>query len=577
MRKTLLPLFSCFFIGIATYAQDVDIRLYQKIPMRDGVNLSANIFMPTSRKESLPVILVYTPYLNDEAVERGMFFAKKDYVFISLDLRGRGNSEGVYAPFEKDGQDGYDAIEWIAKQSWSNGKVGMMGGSYRGMVQWLTLKEKPNALKSIVPTASVGPGIDFPKSNGIFYNYNLQWLTFTSGQGRNDKMFGNGEYWGAKAKRKFTNHLPFNQWDKIALGEVNPIFQKWISHPDFDSYWQDFYPTSTDYESFEIPILTITGYFDADQPGAMTYYKSHMRYGSKAGKENHYLLLGPWNHGGTRKPVTELGGFTFSADSKLDMLQAHLEWFDWTLKGKDKPEFLKDKVNYYVMNKNEWQDKSSYSSIPNDTLIYYLSSPSSEAKNMINSGSLKITKAGNEQPDSYIYDPLDTTSNASYSGADYYKAPIGMGEENQLVYIGDPFKEEKTVFGQFQFGAFIELDVKDTDIGVTLYELMANGEVNYLGNDQIRARYRNSLEKAELVVPGEVNFYKFDDFMVTGRTIDKGSRLILIIEAATGIYTQKNYNSGKDVSTESGKDAVTATVKLHHSNKYPTYLKLPVK
>jgi len=208
MNRLLIVMLTLFSWTLG-YTQDVDIKLYQKIPMRDGINLSANIFSPESDAEAYPVILIYTPYVNDEAVERGMYFAKKGFVFISLDLRGRGNSEGTYRPFEKDGIDGYDAIQWISKQDWCNGNIGMMGGSYRGMVQWMTLKNKPKALKTIVPTAAVGPGIDFPKAGGIFYNYALQWLNLTGGRSDNGNMFGNSEFWGEKATSKFKEFVPF--------------------------------------------------------------------------------------------------------------------------------------------------------------------------------------------------------------------------------------------------------------------------------------------------------------------------------------------------------------------------------
>jgi len=340
MKQYLIIIGLILFSWTSVYPQDVDIKLYQNIAMRDGIHLSANIYFPDNTEKSYPVILIYTPYVNDEAVERGMFFAKNGYVFITLDLRGRGNSEGEYRPFEKDGIDGYDAIQWISQQDWCNGKIGMMGGSYRGMVQWMTLKNKPKALKTIVPTASVGPGIDFPKSGGIFSNYALKWLNFTSGVSRNGNLLGNSDYWNRKADKKYKEFIPFKDWDILALSKENPVFQTWIAHPDFDTYWQNFYPTKEDYKSFDLPILTITGYFDADQPGAMTYYEDHMKYGSKNGKANHYLIFGPWSHAGTRNPVTELGGLSFGSDSKLDMMQLHLDWFNWTLKNGEKPKLL---------------------------------------------------------------------------------------------------------------------------------------------------------------------------------------------------------------------------------------------
>ena len=570
---TFLLILSAFNLN----AQEVDIRLYQKVPMRDGINLSANVYLPAERPEPLPVILIYTPYVNDEANDRGMYFARNGYVFISLDLRGRGNSEGEYAPFEKDGIDGYDAIEWISQQPWCNGKVGMMGGSYRGMVQWLTLKQKPKALVSMVPTASVGPGIDFPKSNGIFYNYALQWLTFTSGRSSNSNMFGNGTYWYSKALKKFHKKLPYNQWDDIALGTKNEIFQKWIAHPDFDEYWQGFYPTAEEYAGFDLPILTITGYFDGDQPGAMTYYKGHHAHASQSALDKHYLIFGPWSHAGTRNPVTELGGLKFGEDSKLNMRKLHREWFDWTMKGKEKPEFLKERVAIYMMKENEWQYDESYGALTSDTLTYYLSSPESEARNLHNQGKLINDLPGKEGPDQFVYDPLDTTLEASYTGPNFYLDPSAGYGDDKLVYISKPLEREMSLIGQMELGVYIELDVKDTDIIVAAYEKTALGETIYLGRDQLRARYRNGLETSELVTPGEINFYKFDDFYFTARKLSKGSRIMIEITHNNYPSTQKNYNSGKDVSTESGADAQVATVKLHHSKKYPSYLKLPVK
>ena len=543
--------------------------------MRDGINLSANIYMPERMKEPLPVILVYTPYVNDEAVERGMFFAKEGYVFITLDLRGRGNSEGDYMPFEKDGGDGYDAINWIAKQQWCNGKIGMMGGSYRGMVQWFTLKEKPKALKTIVPTASVGPGLDFPKKNGIFGNYMLQWLTFTSGRSNNLKMFQNGGFWYEKSKKKFVQHLPFKDWDLIALGTENPIFNKWISHPDFDSYWQGFYPNKEDYESFDLPILTITGYFDGDQPGAMKYYRDHMAFGSESAKKKHYLLFGPWTHAGTRKPEDKVGGLEFGADAKVDMMQLHLEWFNWTLKDGEKPKVLKDQINYFEMNTNRWKAQKSFSAISTDTLTYYLSSADSKANSIFRPGKLQLNKAGKETPDSFDYDPLDTTIRSRYNNEDFYLSTIPTDIMGGLVYISDPLDEMK-IFGSIEFGGYIELNVPDTDMEVWYYEIKKSGETVYLGNDRIRTRYRKSLEKAELIKSKEINLYQFKTSYIASRKFDKFSRIAVTLEPSNNEYSQKNYNSGGDVSAETKKDAKVAKVKLHHSAKYPSYIKIPV-
>ncbi|MEL7146794.1 MAG: CocE/NonD family hydrolase [Bacteroidota bacterium] len=575
--KFYLFLLTISIQSFVSIGQNVDILLRQKVPMRDGIQLSADIYLPEGNKKPLPVILIYTPYLNDEAVERGMFFAKKDYVFISLDLRGRGNSEGVYFPFEKDGQDGYDAINWITQQPWCNGQVGMMGGSYRGMVQWMTLKEMPEALKTIVPTASVGPGIDFPKKNGVFYNYMLKWLTFTSGKGLNLKNFSNDEFWQSKGLKKIKEGLPFKDWDMTALNARNPIFQKWIAHPDFDEFWQNLYPQPEHYATLDLPILTITGYFDGDQPGALKYYEDHMTHGSINGKGRHYLVLGPWTHGGTRKPETEVGGLQFGKNAKIDMMQLHLEWFNWVFKNGAKPGLLKDRVNHFVMETNQWAHSTAYHQLAGDTLSFFLSSPENTANSLYNPGQLTETIPGREDPDSFIYNPLDTVQQAATNGDNYYLSPIPSVLKNHLIYLSDPMKKDNELIGRIALDAYISLNVKDTDITTTYYEIRADGQTIYLGNDRIRARYRNSLEKAEMVTPGKIELYQFKSSFFTNRKLLKGSRIAIIMGPEESASSQRNYNSGKDVSEETKDDSVIATVTLYHSKKYPSHLKIPVR
>jgi len=576
MKNCITIFLICFCNAALLYAQDVSVKLYQKVPMRDGIQLSANMYFPENDKPSHPVILIYTPYVNDEAVERGFYFAKEGYVFITLDLRGRGNSEGVYDPFEKDGIDGYDAVEWISKQAWCNGNIGMMGGSYRGMVQWMTLKQQPKALKTIVPTAAVGPGIDFPKTNGIFRNYTLQWLNFTGGKSRNDKLFRNRTFWTDKGTKKFKEFVPFKDWDVLALNDRNAIFQKWISHPDFDGFWQKFYPGPKDYQVFDIPILTITGYFDGDQPGAMTYYDHHMKYGTAKAKANHYLILGPWSHAGTRKPETELGGLVFGDDSKLDMNQLHLDWFNWTLKNGSKPEFLQDRVGYYMMAQNEWKYTDQAENITKDTITYYLSSPDTKALALIAPGHLTLETAATPDVDTFVYDPLDTAEVPSYEGAAYYKAPIPIDQKGRVIYVSEKLDADTPIVGRFEVGLYLSTDVPDTDMGVELVAVNPVGETTYIGSDVLRLRYRESLERPKFIPEGEVFFCKFDTPYLTALEVEKGSRLVLSVSALNYAGYQKNYNSGKDVSLEGKQDAKKATINVHHSPTQKSYLKLPI-
>ena len=358
-----------FSMGITSQAQkqttkkSIEILWNHPIPMRDGTKLSAHIYKPKHIEKPLPVLFSLSPYVSDHNHERGEFFSRRGYIYVAVDCRGRGNSEGEFTPFKYDGKDGYDVTEWLAKQSWSDGQVAMLGGSYLGMTQWLTLKQLPPSLKTIVPTAAVGPGIDFPKLNNMFYPYDVRWLAFVRGNTKNQKLFYSN-FWQDKWEEAYKVYLPFNQIDKF-VGFPNKAFQEWLTHPDFDDYWKNILPKEEEYKKMNIPILTITGHFDADQPGAMNYYKSFMKYASKKAKGEHYLIMGPWTHRGTREPAEKFGDMVFGKKAVINMHQLHLDWFDWKLKGKKRPKILKDKVTYFEMGSNDWKYAPDLKSLSN--------------------------------------------------------------------------------------------------------------------------------------------------------------------------------------------------------------------
>ena len=198
--------------------------------LRDGVELQATLYRPQGQREGLPCILSLTPYIAQIYHDRGMYFAAHGYVFASVDVRGRGNSGGEFTPLLQEANDGYDVIEWLAKQSYCNGKITMWGGSYGGYDQWATAKEKPPHLATIVPVAAVMPGLDFPMRGNIFYPYDMQWLTFVSGKAGQDKIFGDSSFWSAMFRRWYEAHAPFAELDTW-IGNPSPIFQTWIAHP----------------------------------------------------------------------------------------------------------------------------------------------------------------------------------------------------------------------------------------------------------------------------------------------------------------------------------------------------------
>src|SRR6202050_284600 len=208
-----------------------------KIPMRDGVELNATVYRPKDQPAPLPVIFELTPYISDSYHERAYYFAQHGYVFAIVDVRGRGNSQGRFDPFLQEPQDGYDVVEWLAKQPWSNGKVTMWGGSYAGYDQWLTLREFPPHLVTVVPVAAAHAGVDFPMFKGIWGAYDMQWLTFPSGVTAQDHLFAESSFWIEKFRELYLSHRPYKDLDKI-VGDDSTVFQQWIAHPAFDAYWQ---------------------------------------------------------------------------------------------------------------------------------------------------------------------------------------------------------------------------------------------------------------------------------------------------------------------------------------------------
>jgi putative CocE/NonD family hydrolase len=563
----------------STEEPGVDMQWAVKIPARDGAKLNATVFTPHGQKEPLPVIFTFTPYIGDSYTDRAVYFAKHGYVYALVDVRGRGNSGGEFEPFVNEGKDGYDVVEWLAKQPYCNGKVTMWGGSYAGFDQWSVLKEFPPHLATIVPAAAAHPGVDFPFQYNILGPYDMQWLSFTSGVTSNANLFGNGAFWTAKAREMYLAHSAFQEFDKL-VGNTSTVFQKWMKHPIPDAYYDAMVPSAEQYKRMSVPILTITGHYDGDQPGAFTFYKRHMQFGTAEANAKHYLIIGPWDHAGTRTPKAEVGGLKFGQASVLDLNKLHTEWYDWAMKGGAKPDFLKKRVAYYLVGAEEWKYADSLESISNTTKVLYLSS-NGEAGDVFRSGSLTERKAGSTAPtDSWVYDPLDTRPGDTESGDDgpsltSQRLVLNLFGEG-VIYHSEIFPEATEIAGFPKLTLWLKMDVPDTDLEAGLYEILPDGGSVELTSASIRARYRESLRDAKPVPMGKTEKYVFDNFTFFARQIAKGSRLRLVVRSINSPGTEKNYNSGGVVAAETGKDARTAHITLTHDTEYPSALDLPV-
>jgi putative CocE/NonD family hydrolase len=550
--------------------------------MRDGVELGATVYQPHGQKEALPVVFTLTPYIADSYQDRALYFARHGYVYALVDVRGRGNSGGEFDPFAQEARDGHDVVEWLAKQPWSNGKVAMWGGSYAGYDQWATAKELPPHLVTIVPAAAAHPGVDFPFTKNVFYSYDVQWLTYVSGRAKNVGLFNEGSFWAQKFREAFLSPRPFRELDRL-VGNPSPIFQRWLAHPTVGGFWNAMNPTPEQFARIDLPILTITGHYDGDQLGALAYYRDHLRYASPAARDRHYLIIGPWDHAGTRTPNAQVGGLTFGEASVLDLNDLHRQWYDWTMKGGPKPAFLEKKVSYYVVGPGaeQWKRADSLEQIGAARRAFYLGSGDGGAGDAFHSGRLSDQKPkGSTGPDHYVYDPLDlrpgTDPQEDTQGYLVTQQPALNPLGNGLIYHSEPFAEATEVSGQVKLSLWMSLDVPDTDFKADLYEILPDGRSVLLASDGLRARYRESLEKETLVPPGEILRYDFDGFTWFSHRVSKGSRLRLMVSCPNGPGFQKNYNSGGVVADETPKDARKAHVAVYHDAGHASVLEIPV-
>ncbi|TMP42403.1 hypothetical protein CWB96_11435 [Pseudoalteromonas citrea] len=567
---TLYSIMASLFISFTSFAMtdEIDFTWHQKIELRDGKYASATIYKPLDSNNALPSIVFITPYNRDEANKYGTYFARHGYAFIAVDSRGRGDSDGEFIPFEKDGQDGFDVIEWVAAQPWSNQKVAMMGGSYRGFTQWATLKEAPPSLKTIVPTASVYPAIDFPYKNDIPTYYVMSWLHFISGKTNNSARFNQAHVEPIYAKLR-RDGASFRELDQ-RLGNPSSIFQKWLDHPEYDDYWENMVPQAQHYRAFTGPVLSITGQYDGDHLGTLNYYKNLMA--ATQNKKDHYLILGPWDHAGTRSPKSNIDGVLVGNNSLLDFKKLHLEWFNWTLKGAKKPGFLKDNIATFNIGSNRWHYYRDLQSLDLPNQRFNLSSTHKQ-HNVFSSGLMTSSNALSAAPYSeYQYDPLHTQGMPKSTEHSLTGQNTAMAiDNNGVIFHSHKLKQALFLQGQISLSLWLSSNIANTDLYAMLYIIDKHGNSELISEDLVRLNRGANRDHN----PNELYQIKLDSFALVSRRLPKNSRLRLVVTSEHSRY-QKHYNGDGPVAAQTGLDAIPATMQIHHQGKYQSSLNLPL-
>lgn len=585
-------------------------------PMRDGVKLATDIYRPDAAGK-FPVVLVRTPYKKEMNELQAKFFARRGYVYAVQDCRGRFSSPGQWEPFVNEAADGYDTVEWLAAQPWSTGKVGMIGGSYLGWVQWWAARDKPPHLTTIIPNVSPpDPYFNIPYEYGVFFLLGaIWWADVLETEATADVS---GKTVLETFDKKFAlilRDLPVIDLDKKVLGHENAYWRKWIEHPDNDGYWEP--ANFLDHlENLDIPVFHQSGWFDGDGIGSKLNYMKMASHGHSYQK----LVLGPWGH--TDQATRRIGDTDFGEEAVIDLQRDYVRWLDHWLKGVDNGIEAEPLVSLFVMGSNKWLHGNTYPLEGTRMTDYYLAS-GGNANTSGGDGFLTTEPQAEDAPhDTYVYDPGDPTPNPSYylspedireieiadsertrgsggsEGEDMnapdetdaregsaksveeevearrtYHAKVDEEREDILVYDTPALEEPLTFAGPISAVLYASSSAPDTDWFMRLSRVDGEGRVHELVEGKIRARYRDSFKSPSLLTPGEICEYRLDLWQ-TGITIPAGEKLRVEVASASFPFFSRNLNTGKH--NETTVEYIKAEQKIFHDAAHPSHVTLPV-
>ena len=542
------------------------IKIYfnQQIRMRDGVELSADVYRPDASGK-FDCILNRTPYLksSEGALTFGRYFAEHGYAFVAVDVRGRGDSPGHFVPYRYEGKDGYDSVEWCAAQPWSTGRVGTIGGSYNGKTQWLTAIEQPPHLTTMIALVSPSdPFVEFPTGEPL--PLDESWYFLTSGHVLQNE---DGVEWNSVFQ-----HLPLLTMDE-ASGRIMPEWRELFNHTHLDNFWES-ERYQNKFERVQVPVLHISGWYDDEQVGTPLNFIGMTTQGAPAVRNSQKLLMGPWPHAVNSK--SKLGDVDFGPTAVIDINGTMLRWFDAWLKGIDNGVKAEPPVRIFVMGSNQWVDEREWPIARTQFTDFYLHSRTG-ANSLHGDGTLSTAKPQSEKIDSYSYDPSDPVpfitepSFAQIGGPDDYR-PVER-RDDVLVYTGDQVANDTEVCGPIKVTLYAATTAIDTDFTAKLIDVWPNGFAERLSDGIVRARFRNGMEKEELVQPGAVTEYKIDAWN-TCQMFKTGHRIRIEISSSAFPKYPRNLNTGGPLGQDS--KMVTAQQTIYHDAQHPSRVTLPV-
>jgi putative CocE/NonD family hydrolase len=589
-----------------------EIRLEKTVlvPMRDGIRLSTDIYSPVGAKGPLPVVMIRLPYNKNRYLglsksgSDAHYFAGHGYHVVVQDMRGRFESEGDYLVSASDRDDGYDTIEWISKQPWSNTKVGTFGCSYLGENQiQLSATRHPNHAAAIPlaagggyrgtgrPFIAIDGGVpELATSLSWFWRAGTKFHQKRPG-GMSDEQFRNDaslyEPWPHVTPLDFSRafwHLPSADIIK-SFGGASSDYEDFYSHGPGDPYWDDLnYVDEEDH--FNVPALHVNSWYDGGVSETLILFNLFRTNATgDRGRDNQFAIISPTAHCESEKQKNwenAVIGDLEVGDISKDYFRIYLDWFDHWLKGVDNGVTEMPRLQYYAMGTNEWRSVDSWPLKNTEYQSYYLHSQG-DANTRNGSGSLSIEAPSDKEPaDHYQYDPGNPTP--TLGGAicciSEDAAPAGAYDQRDvetrqdvLVYSSDELDSDLEVTGPITATLFVSSSAKDTDFTVKLVDVYPDGRTYNLQDGILRARYREGFEKHVFMQPDVI--YRLDiDLHATGNVFLKGHRIRLQVSSSNFPRFVRNLNTGGNNYDET--EFIVAKNTIHHSEKYPSHIVLPV-
>jgi hypothetical protein len=565
----------------------VEAMINVPAPMRDGVKLSTDIYLPRDQRGPFPVILRRTPYDNTGmgAAEDAAYFVQRGYAYVAQDGRGRYDSEGLYQPWAEDFPDGHDTIEWIGRQPWCNGNVGTQGASYMGFVQWAAAAGGSRFLKCIAPRI-VGTSVyhDWLFRGGAFHlSFFLHWnLRMT---GRSAQNLGLYNF------RELENVLPLRDIPKRA-GQLGTHLDTVLQHPTYDAFWKAL-SVNERFADIKVPVFALNGWFDYFLGGTLKGYVGMREHGgSELARLNQKLVLGPWFHGGNLR--TNAGQVDFGFASMQEPRVTELRWFDRWLKGAANGVDTEAPIRLFTMGANQWREEREWPIARTQFTRFFLHSRGS-ANSARGDGVLSTQTPTDEPSDRYAYDPMDPVPTMGGNGygpqvslagaqgaAGLALGPQYAGSHDQrlvearhdvLVYTTEPLAQDVEVTGPVSVVLHASSDCTDTDFTAKLVDVHPSGYAVNVCDGILRARYRESLETPRLLTPGKVEQLTID-LWATSNLFKQGHRIRLEVSSSNFPHYDRNLNTGHDWGVDAAMQV--AHQEVHHTQAHPSHVLLPV-